>query len=452
MLLVSTPDGVSIAGVFRNSEGVQSLELTNVRPPLNGFFVHGDEIYQMTSVPVNQGDESLAVLSVGQKLRFADLRIPVVLTRGNELIRSSVPGLDKEELQRALSRCGAKAECDLKLAGSTFLSFANRNTRFPDEYGMRTLVNLDAAQRPVQTTIRRVFVGTTGLAIAIAILVTMLTSGSVVKPIARVVQRLHQSEQTGKLQEFDPDFSTVREIRELIEGFNRAAVAVRESEESLHRAYIEFVGALANALDARDTYTAGHSSRVSALSCLIGRELEMGPKEMNDLRIGAWLHDIGKIGVPDRVLQKPGRLDPEEFDQIRQHPQIGRRILEGVEGFAAFLDSVELHHENWDGSGYPHGLAGKQVPLAARIIHVADAYDAMTSDRPYRRGMAHDVATDILQQNSGTQFDPEIAKAFVAVTQSQDGSRRDLAQLLTAINNFGEQVTPTPVQVESRIS
>ena len=120
--------------------------------------------------------------------------------------------------------------------------------------------------------------------------------------------------------------------------------------------------------------------------------------DLEDIRIGALLHDIGKIGISDTLLQKTGRLTEEEFSTIRQHPEIGRRILEGVHGFAPYLGAVELHHENWDGTGYPRGLSGDATPLAARIVHVVDAYDAMTTDRqPYRRGMSHDEAFSILQ-------------------------------------------------------
>jgi HD-GYP domain-containing protein (c-di-GMP phosphodiesterase class II) len=452
MLLVRTPEEVSIAGVLRDSEDVRPLHAAGVRPPLNGFFVNDVGIFQITSVPVNQAEESLAILSVGQKLDFADFGMPVILTRGNVLIGSSVPGLDRGDLQRSLSKCGPGPECDLALAGSTFLSLASRHTDSGDGYRLRTLVNLDTAQRPVQTTIRRVFAGAGAVAIAGAILLTLLTSGTVVKPIARVVEHLRRSEKTGKLQEFAAEFSTVQEIRELIDGFNRAAVAVHESEQTLHRAYIEFVGALANALDARDPYTAGHSSRVSELSCLTGRALEMTSGEIDDIRIGALLHDIGKIGIADHILGKPGRLEPEEMEQIRQHPLIGRRILEGVEGFARFLDAVELHHENWDGSGYPHGLAGKQVPLAARIVHVTDAYDAMTSDRPYRRGFTHDAAIAILRQNSGAQFDPEIVEAFVAVTRAEVGLGRDLAQMLTAVTAATDQASSTAAAAGSSVA
>jgi HD-GYP domain-containing protein (c-di-GMP phosphodiesterase class II) len=141
----------------------------------------------------------------------------------------------------------------------------------------------------------------------------------------------------------------------------------------------------------------------------------LGREEIDRLRIGALLHDIGKIGIADAVLQKPGRLTREEFAVIQQHPVIGRRILEGVQGFAPFLDAVELHHENWDGSGYPRGQAGEETPVDARIIHVADAYDAMTTDRPYLRGMTHDQAFHILRENAGTHFDPRIVQVFVGL-------------------------------------
>jgi HD-GYP domain-containing protein (c-di-GMP phosphodiesterase class II) len=146
--------------------------------------------------------------------------------------------------------------------------------------------------------------------------------------------------------------------------------------------------------------------------------MRLPPDTVEVIRIGALLHDLGKIGISDNVLLKEGRLTPEETALIQQHPVIGRRILEGVQGFHPYLGVVELHHEDWDGSGYPHGLKGAETPLEARIVKVADAFDAMTSDRPYRRGMSPEKALRILTQVTGTQVDPAVMEAFSSLDVS----------------------------------
>ena len=198
-----------------------------------------------------------------------------------------------------------------------------------------------------------------------------------------------------------------------MESYNRAAIAVQYARVTLQSAYVEFVGSLANALDARDRYTSGHSRRVSQLSCATAAAMGLGREQIEQIRVGALLHDIGKIGIADAVLQKPGRLTDEEFAIVKEHPVIGRRILEGVQGLMPYLGAVELHHENWDGSGYPKGHAGVETPIDARIIHVSDAYDAMTTDRSYRWGMTHEQAIDILRTYAGTQFDPHVVEKFL---------------------------------------
>ena len=168
-----------------------------------------------------------------------------------------------------------------------------------------------------------------------------------------MVTRLRESGKTGVLPEFPTGERGVREIRELTDSFNHAAASIREGQERLVRAYVEFVSSLASALDARDPYTAGHSLRVSEYSCAIARAMNVEQQEHELIRVGALLHDIGKIGISDAVLQKQERLTPEEEALIQQHPVIGRKILECVQGFEPYLPVVELHHENWDGSGYP---------------------------------------------------------------------------------------------------
>jgi putative nucleotidyltransferase with HDIG domain len=199
---------------------------------------------------------------------------------------------------------------------------------------------------------------------------------------------------------------------------------------------------LASALDARDPYTAGHSLRVSEYACAIARAMNVPEPEQELIRVGALLHDIGKIGISDAVLQKPGRLTPDEEALIRQHPVIGRKILECVQGFDAYLPVVELHHENWDGRGYPRGLKGEETPRTARIVKVADAYDAMTSDRPYRRGMQHSEAVRVLSENAGTQLDPAAVEAFLALG---DIAKRTAARepILDSLHHLSDAVRST---------
>ena len=177
--------------------------------------------------------------------------------------------------------------------------------------------------------------------------------------------------------------------------------------------YLQFVETMAQALDARDPYTAGHSLRVADYSYSIALGLGLTETDARTIYIGAQLHDIGKIGIPDAVLQKKGRLTQEEFAFIKLHPQIGRRILERVALFDKYLNVVELHHENSDGSGYPYGLRGTQIPLDARVVRVADAYDAMTSDRSYRSRWTPELAQREIFTYAGKHFDQEVATVFL---------------------------------------
>jgi putative nucleotidyltransferase with HDIG domain len=317
---------------------------------------------------------------------------------------------------------------------------------------LRSLRSLDAAAAPVQAVLRRVFLSAALTALVGAIALGAFSSRSIVRPLAAVVTRLRESGKTGVLPEFPTAEQGVREIRELTDSFNHAAASIREGQEHLVRAYVEFVSSLASALDARDPYTAGHSLRVSEYSCAIARAMNVEQQEHELIRVGALLHDIGKIGISDAVLQKQERLTPEEEALIRQHPVIGKKILECVQGFEAYLPVVELHHENWDGSGYPRGLKGDRTPRTARIVKVADAYDAMTSDRPYRRGMLHDDAIRILEKHAGTQFDIAAVQAFVTlgdIIQRPDASEvpvRDSLQHLAAAMRSEFARAPVPVE------
>jgi HD-GYP domain-containing protein (c-di-GMP phosphodiesterase class II) len=167
------------------------------------------------------------------------------------------------------------------------------------------------------------------------------------------------------------------------------------------------------ALDCKDHYTFGHSMRVAYFSLVTGAEAGLSSDEMHELELSAIFHDIGKIGTPDAVLNKPSRLTEEEFSVMKQHPVQSSEILQDFPHFEKISINARYHHERFDGKGYPDGLKGEQIPLAARIILIADTFDAMTSTRPYRKGLSYEVAFDELLQFSGTQFDPHLVKLFV---------------------------------------
>lgn len=167
------------------------------------------------------------------------------------------------------------------------------------------------------------------------------------------------------------------------------------------------------ALDAKDNYTFGHSMRVAYFSLVTGNELGLSREEMYELELSAIFHDIGKIGTPDAVLNKPSRLNEEEFQIMKKHPENSYEILKDYPMFEKIAANARLHHERFDGKGYPLGLKGENIPLAARIILIADTFDAMTSTRPYRKGLPYEVAFEELTQFSGTQFDPKVVKVFI---------------------------------------
>lgn len=172
--------------------------------------------------------------------------------------------------------------------------------------------------------------------------------------------------------------------------------------------------ALAEALEKRDYYTGGHTNRVSAYCMAIGSHLKLDEKTMESLWLASILHDVGKIGVEDRVLQKPGKLDNEEFVLMSRHSEYGSEILSHIKSHRSVIPGVRGHHEKYDGNGYPDRLKENEIPLVARIIAVADAFDAMTSDRPYRKALTHREAFAELVRCKGTQFDPDLVDAFLA--------------------------------------
>jgi len=186
--------------------------------------------------------------------------------------------------------------------------------------------------------------------------------------------------------------------------------------EDLRSTYLRTIRALAQAIDARDHYTHSHSQNVAVYSVRIAKQLSLSVKEVESVREAAELHDIGKIGISDSILSKPSSLTPEEWEQIKLHPQTGSQILEPLTFLSDVIELVRQHHEHYDGRGYPHGLQKEGILLGARIIHLADAYDSMTSARSYRLvPFSKEAAVAEIQKNTGTQFDPLVVNAFLKI-------------------------------------
>ncbi|NOY45980.1 MAG: HD-GYP domain-containing protein [Deltaproteobacteria bacterium] len=250
-------------------------------------------------------------------------------------------------------------------------------------------------------------------------------SGARVRTLAAVPVPLpEQDRPEALLVLYDPEGRPAFGRRDLdvLLPFGREVGAVYQTAR-LHlaqqRATLEIVQSLVNTIEAKDPYTRGHSQRVTRLALAAAQELGLPPRDMEVLRQAAMLHDIGKIAVRHEVLHKPSSLDPAEIDLVRQHPLTGARILEPLSWLEDVAQVVLQHHERPDGKGYPLGIGGEDLRMESRILAVADAYDAMTSDRPYRRGLGRDEALAELRRGAGTQFDPAAVEALEAALRGE---------------------------------
>ncbi len=275
-------------------------------------------------------------------------------------------------------------------------------------------------------------------ALALGAVVSWWTARSVANPIDGLSQQLRQMTSAQDRSLRLPRHGSSQELDALTDTFNELMSSLASAEAETEAAYVAAIKTLAAALDARDPYTAGHSERVSALSVMVGERLSLDERQIEVLRLGALLHDIGKIGIRDKVLTKNGPLTPDEYEIIKTHPTVGAHILRHVPFLTAHMPIVELHHEQPDGRGYPHGLFGDATPLLARIVHVADAFDAMTSARAYRPAQTDAHAIAELDRCRGTQFDPDVVDVFVAAWQheSSTGARAEVAPIVAAVRGL----------------
>jgi len=263
------------------------------------------------------------------------------------------------------------------------------------------------------------------VALGLALALGVWLAGS----IARPVNQLAETARAFARGDFAAraDVRSHSEIGELAETYNRMSDQIQDHIKRLHAAALEnqelFLGtikALAAAIDEKDPYTRGHSDRVSRYSVMIAKELGMDPREIRHVDVGSLLHDVGKIGIDDRILRKPTVLTEEEYRYMKQHPEKGASMLAPIKNMKDVNPAVKHHHERWDGGGYPSGLKADEIPLIARIVNVADTFDAMTTNRPYQKSMSYDKAVARLKELSGTAHDPTMVEIVAKLYQRGD--------------------------------
>jgi putative nucleotidyltransferase with HDIG domain len=294
---------------------------------------------------------------------------------------------------------------------TTPISFAGRRI------GIATLGLSMQGLATAERSIRQQIYWAAAVILVIASFATLLLSSFITTP----VKRLHKGVLSlASSETFQPvPVNSSDELGALTRNFNRMAETIlaqkttlEKNARKLEEAYVSMVRVIAASLDARDPYTMGHSTRVARMSCALGRRLGMGEEELSNLERAAIFHDLGKIQTPDDVLLKGERLSHAEEEQMRSHPVDGTEILRMAPFLHRYIPVVRAHHEWYNGKGYPDGIKGNEIPLHAQIIALADAFDAMTTERPYREALSSEEAIDEILQSRGTQFSPELADAF----------------------------------------
>jgi putative nucleotidyltransferase with HDIG domain len=402
----------------------------SAQPTFQSVVVLPAGAFRVSGACLTFGDRAIGALVAGTSLdanyaqELSNLSLAgVVITVNGAVVARTVPEDVARDLVAAREATGMRTLGDEEYAIRTLLSLGPAR--------IYTLTSIDAAARVATRDALAALATTAFGSFVLAGIGSLWLARLLAEPINRVsseIATMTTARDFGRTLELT---GSSRELDALTSTFNDLMRGLGAAEAETRSAYLGAIRALAAALDARDPYTAGHSERVSTLSVMIGRIMDVSSGDLEILRLGALLHDIGKIGVSDEILRKTGPLTPGEFEQIKRHPALGARILRQVPFLAPHLPIVELHHERPDGGGYPFGLRAEDIPLAARIVHVADAFDAMTSARAYRAARGASAAFAELRRYADTQFDPACVDALlVAMPSSHDMPEPALAQLL----------------------
>jgi putative nucleotidyltransferase with HDIG domain len=388
----------------------------------------GDKVFRVLSVPLELQDAAIGALRLGTAMDTRYAQELAMLSRGQAAIL-----IDGSVLASTLPPHVASALASKRVAADGWTQVVEELGG--ESWAVQPLFQIGDARLLALASVdvaaaRETSAALTSLAWIALGAVSLAVLGSIwlARMLTRPIDSLSRSLTAMVAAERGSDplvlSGTTRELDQLTSAFNTLLAARDAAEAEAEATYLGAVRAMTASLDARDPYTAGHSERVSALSVAIGQELVFDAETIEILRLGALLHDVGKIGVPDEILRKPGRLTAREYDQIKGHPSAGARILRSIPFLVRHIPIVELHHERPDGYGYPYGLKGDAIPVTARIVHVADAFDAMTSARAYRPALLPVEAITELRRGAGTDFDATAVEALVAALAHMAGAER----------------------------
>ncbi|HEY2434594.1 MAG TPA: HD-GYP domain-containing protein [Vicinamibacterales bacterium] len=385
--------------------------------PSGEFVVLPTGVFRVAAAPLTFGPTVVGYLQLGSALDAeyaAQLTAlsgaSAIITAGDAVVAGTLPPGATRALTPAVLTTLPSVDT-VELRGE---QFAVRKLLQYGAVSVYVLESIDSSAHPILSDTLGALALIALVALALAGLASMALARSVARPIHTLTASLTHLAGSGGLYAPVARTGSSLEVDTLTDTFNNLMATLTAAEAETRSTYVGAIRALALALDARDPYTAGHSERVSAISAAVGEHLGLAEDDLDVLRLGALLHDIGKIGISDDVLRKPGPLTDEEFEAIKEHPTTGARILRSVAFLAPHLPIVELHHERPDGRGYPHGLVVDEIPMLPRIVHVVDAFDAMTSARAYRPALGAAEALKELWRCAGTQFDAEVVQALAA--------------------------------------
>jgi putative nucleotidyltransferase with HDIG domain len=405
-----------LAGHWLQGRSVSWVTTGSAAVNFDGVASIGGHVFRIVAVPLVLVDAEVGALLVATSLdqRHAESLeqlsgAPIAIVRNGVVIASTLPQGSVAAFEAAVEN-GAPLDGTVSLRGEPHAFRRLLQVGDATFYALQSIVA--SARVATRDTMQNLMLIGLGAAV-LSFVGSFWLARTLSEPIGRLSEELAGMKASRGVHRRLPLTGSSLEIDTLIETFNGLLASVAQAEAQTEAAYMGAIRALATALDARDAYTAGHSERVSLFSLAIARQLDLVPNELEVIRLGALLHDIGKIGVPDEILTKPGRLTPEEYEAVKRHPGLGAKILSSVPFLAPHIPIVELHHERPDGRGYPHGLKSDDIPLSARVVHVADAYDAMTTARAYRDAMSPADAVRELRRCSETEYHTEIVSALV---------------------------------------